>query len=377
MQMSWKENVVHKNDTERYKIAVPFNFLFGKKRQKYISSELEKRHPCFTDDFGFDSVLTLVHGKPMLDVVVAKKIKLEENIADLKKRKFVYAAGFVFFVICLLLFSFVIVFNHKNDKTKAFENDEKEDGVEQTNVQYSAGADGFSGFDFCDFLFEIIGKNNGRIRELSLKYDCFTQTVEALAKGIYPEQFSEIYSDLFISPVSYESEVPVLKCKYKGKVKIDKKNETCDLKSFLPRIRKVLVQCDGDLIEESINPISFRFNYGDVEKILREIDCVCKDENVGITQFDIAENQKTILFDKDVSYCDGIKLKNICDNIRLFDVHVKHVKKTTISEKKATEMKIAKNIAKNITKIGEVKYQDGTTNVFYKDSNGKLVKERM
>ena len=53
--MSLKNNVIKKQDYERYEIVVPFSSLLGRRRKSFFSSELEKRHPCFSDEFAFDS----------------------------------------------------------------------------------------------------------------------------------------------------------------------------------------------------------------------------------------------------------------------------------------------------------------------------------
>lgn len=49
------ENVVRKNEYDRYLIPMPFSKLLGERKKKYIFSELEKRHPCFSNKFCFDS----------------------------------------------------------------------------------------------------------------------------------------------------------------------------------------------------------------------------------------------------------------------------------------------------------------------------------
>ena len=50
-----RNNLLRKRDFEKYEIEIPFIYALGKRRVKFLSSELEKMHPCFSDEFAFDS----------------------------------------------------------------------------------------------------------------------------------------------------------------------------------------------------------------------------------------------------------------------------------------------------------------------------------
>ena len=49
--MYGKNCAVKKSDYENYSINLPFKFLLGKRRKKFIFKELEKLHPCFSDEY--------------------------------------------------------------------------------------------------------------------------------------------------------------------------------------------------------------------------------------------------------------------------------------------------------------------------------------
>ena len=66
-------------DYEKYQLVLPYRFLFGRKRQRFIYSELEKLHPCFSGEFCFDSNMRKVCKKGFVsDVMVIHKNKLAE-----------------------------------------------------------------------------------------------------------------------------------------------------------------------------------------------------------------------------------------------------------------------------------------------------------
>ena len=61
-----------------YSIPFPVKSVGRIQKNKYLCSQLEKLHPCFSDDCCFDSRLKLsVHGL-QADVVVMQKFRLAE-----------------------------------------------------------------------------------------------------------------------------------------------------------------------------------------------------------------------------------------------------------------------------------------------------------
>ena len=52
-----EKSMLKKKDFECYNVLLPFSTIAGKRRRRYLCSELEKRHPCFSDEFAYDLVL--------------------------------------------------------------------------------------------------------------------------------------------------------------------------------------------------------------------------------------------------------------------------------------------------------------------------------
>ena len=65
-------------DYDFYTIPVPVKAVLNRNKKHYISSQLEKLHPCFSDDCSFDTHLHLKKTGIKADVVVMQKLKLAE-----------------------------------------------------------------------------------------------------------------------------------------------------------------------------------------------------------------------------------------------------------------------------------------------------------
>ena len=114
--MSLKNNVIKRRDFERYEIIVPFSSLVGRRRKSFLSSELEKRHPCFSDEFAFDSGIKKISKKGMLaDVLVVNKYKL----AEYEQRRKFSGRGFFLERDSPSSIGFIINLKHNNQNFKS------------------------------------------------------------------------------------------------------------------------------------------------------------------------------------------------------------------------------------------------------------------
>ena len=79
MREKQRNNVIKKRDFERYEILLPFKALAGKRKKQFLCSELEKLHPCFSDEFAYDSSIHgIKKGGICEEVFVINKFKLAE-----------------------------------------------------------------------------------------------------------------------------------------------------------------------------------------------------------------------------------------------------------------------------------------------------------
>ena len=72
-------NMILQKDYEKYELILPYKAALGRARQRFIYSELEKMHPCFSDEFCVDSSFKKFTKMGISsDVIVMHKFKLAE-----------------------------------------------------------------------------------------------------------------------------------------------------------------------------------------------------------------------------------------------------------------------------------------------------------
>ena len=194
---------VKKSDYEIYTFNIPLR-LRGKRRDAFITRELEKKHPCFSQQCCYDSRLKLHKGKLQSLVAVMDKLKLLEykgkskngislegikncKFFDDNKRFFILACGFLlltFIAVPCLLFN-----SKKADKVNPIENvmlTEENPPIEKNDSDVSAT-------DFLETLFLKLAGENGLIENFSyskenFSLDDFGVKISMNVKKIHPEK---------------------------------------------------------------------------------------------------------------------------------------------------------------------------------------------
>lgn len=77
--------IIKKDDYERYTIPFSLNYFLPKARKKYIWEELEKQHPCFSEDCCYFYKDKIGKKGVFSDVIVMGKAKLAEYKGKCKK----------------------------------------------------------------------------------------------------------------------------------------------------------------------------------------------------------------------------------------------------------------------------------------------------
>ncbi len=239
---SLRNAVVQKEEYDRYFIPLPVSCLVGKKSEKYIFSELEKRHPCFSNEFSYDSRLKISKKGFVSDVVVIRKLRLSQyrnflgvKFAGEKGKRFISRKvkwlG-IFVALVLALVTGLAVWG------LAFGQDPFEDSPSGAgagtgggqalwgtglglagNPSPSSSGVGLAGTSASlelgaglDFLGEM--KNlNGHISNFSWKWDGFTEKITAAVDCVYPEDFSDFLKngESEISFINYVNGKPEFK----------------------------------------------------------------------------------------------------------------------------------------------------------------------
>ena len=393
-------NVLKKYDYEKYQIIMPFTAIAGKKRKQFLCSELEKMHPCFSDEYAFDSEIKKISRKGLsTDVLVMNKFKLAEYEG---KRRF-SGSGFyindkedvmsenlrhryfvnkkwkitVWSIIgcsligCIGLISGVLASVSgelkSNNQETAFE------VTEAVPVEENIKSDSLYEKDF----FEAVTSASGIIKNFEWKFKDFSKTIRAAVRGIYPEDLSVIHD----STVVYENGIPQMNLFFTHI--IPKKENLVNLETVLSnsdfnkKLRETITKYGAVLKEENAPPYHIEFICNDsdkTKKLFAELAQIIRDDNrtvtyVSLNPIDVQKIQAGISIETIPLPETGFDLNLISENLKLFfdnSVVNKVYKTGTVVRTDGAEL--------NVHVIGEIKRADNSIVVFYKTPEGKIQK---
>lgn len=402
--------VIKKNDYEKYQLVLPYSCLAGRKRQLFIYSELEKLHPCFSDEFSFDTKLKSFSKKGISsEVMVIHKYKLAEyearRVSSEKMIDRACGTGFLaesckrqrFFVdkkvkrrlclglsLILLFFLFTsLVIGTKIEKgnegesfslsAAASDTDVYEDFVEESGEELTALGQSF---------FADVKGAGGRILSFHWSFDGFTEELSARVKGVYPEDFTGVGA----MSVNYEKAVPLLQVSGSRKnhfYKLQNISATSD--GLYQKLRKILADNEALILEEKLNPYKITFSckrelmqniffaldeaFNQSERLISLVDIKTKEDGF----FDIEIGALTAACKDKVKVGEVISLNVLAENWESFGENLL-IKSSSVKENKNL---IPKNLPQKKTdgvKIGEIKSSEGKIISFYKSSDGKIKK---
>lgn len=413
--MNQNNNVLRKYDYEKYEVQLPFSAAFGKRRKRFLCSELEKMHPCFSDEFTFDSVFKGINHKGINeDVFVINKMKLaeyeakrrfegsgfsveqsenSENPANTEKRCFCHRQYRLFMnfkwkltiwtcLACLLVGSTGVVCGAlvSRENMRSSENSGMpEAAVEETKSKKPEKPAKLENPIETAF-FENISSAKGKIASFDWKLQGFSKTMNAFVKGVYPEM-------LFAAAgknVVYENGVPQMKisCEQtiKGSVVKDQKTEPFMANQIL---RELISDAGGVLLEENISPYHIEFSCRinpETEKMFEKLESIIREQEMAVSQLSINQNGngelRTGLSLERIPFSEeGFDLKLLAENLQLFSVESgrKSAKKTSTASE---VLKKEQPRPESRQKLGEIKRPDNSLVVFYKNSEGKMEVEK-
>lgn len=395
-----RNTVIDKSDYEKYRIPLTFVNLFSKYKKKYICSELEKRHPCFSDDFSYFPKNKITKNGIVADVFVMNKSTLA-NYKNLSKKgslviqennkiKVFCSRNKILILIATLSLIFIICFFsilYFSGDAKNLTINEPEQSI--TNMkQEKNNFNKFNKDTLCKIL-ELIRTNSGKIKELSWGITQLGENISCGIKYIYPEVLERQFSNLRISSVSYVDNVPQMIFSINNKINLDQSaNQKNNILSIKNNIREIIKKYNGKIIEEEVFPykVTFETKIEIKEKmtennIFTEINnCTNKSflyvSFFSISRANINDNyfRITIIFSDNENY-QNQTLKQIGTNIDLF-LNNSHeiIKENTIN--KTNNIYDNKKINNDLF-LGEVNYKSGKKLLFYKNQNGKIIKKEV
>lgn len=406
--MIQKTNVLRKDDFEKYEIVLPFSAVLGRRRKKYLYSELEKMHPCFSDEFCFDTAVRKIGKKGIsTDVLVMSKRKLAEYegkrnfsgtgfFAGKQKHRFFVNEKmrliFLSLIFCLLAWCVIFLCG------KIFEHETvaEVETVASDSVVISEEPDFVP---LCNLFFDVLNKSGGKISVFEWELDGFTETLSASIKEIYPEDLAALNDfknrNKSEESVFYENGLPVMKLFYSQNFSVIKENAVEKSNSFEvekifenadfnKRLRNIISENGAVMTGEKAPPYHIEFTCDfnlEGQKLFEQIaDLINSGKrrvvslsvnspgdgkgDVGIS-IEPLQSEKIPPFD----------LKLISENLKFFESSKEKKNTTAFFTIKQSVTTPAAEPKKQIKKIGEIKSPDNTTVVFYKNENGKI--ERM
>jgi len=375
-----RSNVIRSADYERYYIPVSLKNLVGKKRNIYISGELEKRHPCYTDACEFDSKVRLRNKSLILDVVVINKLKLSEY----KRKSRVIDLGFFLDKeisvlrfsdkkkLLVIFFSFGILLTGIYSVLKSAERKkEKEVVIESIESEFIEDMAFESIPELLGGKFlEIVSVKKGMITDFDWKIENGMEFIQGNLNKVFPEEI-EISGFENISSVEYVNNSPVFNFELRQQIREKENNEkNCLFEVYAPELRKEILMGEGVLLEEKRKSSNVRFRCKNNLMVLSNLARALEAKDIGVNELRIMRDGKEYLMvemtlSESYGYKSGIPIDVMPSYSKIFiEEKEKSIQKNLAIPEKTGEMK----------KVGSVGYENGKKLVFYKNPEGKLVK---
>lgn len=402
-----KENLVQKNDYEFYKIPFPLKMLSGKRRRNFLLTELEKLHPCFSSLCTYDYKMKIGKKGFESDVIVMNRFKLAElkknnGYAGLKfpevKRKFFVSENHkkifhsLLFLIFILL-AFAGYFVYKNFVQNQVRKIEIENALISEN-QNSVFEENDSLAEYINLekdIFEIVGNCDGKISSFEWRISDGYEFVNCAMSNIFPEEFEKLNQDYIEkSSVIYQASIPFFSVKSRRKLfeqnfsKADFERET-NRSAFLNSIRNELFneENESQVLEENSDLLKFSFviqnNLSGAAKFFEKINFLCSEFNFAcsgflLEKYDESKMHVEIQFMNDEKIC-GCFLQDLINHLELLGFQ--NISKNPAEQKSENKNQNIENVKSEefnkFQKIGEVTYQNGKKNIFYKTTEGKVI----
>lgn len=396
-------NTILKDEYEKYKIPLSFAQLFPKQKKKYIWGELEKRHPCFSDDYCYFTKLKFSRKGFYSDIFVVDKSKLTKTgkkvfIDDNNKINFFLTGNSeIIFISLVFLIFIVLILTCLNYSKKSRENNNIVCKLEQKSVKNEKNS--FVNKKYKDFdnsvvekYLKIVSDNSGQINKFIWNVNYNGEIFSSEVKSVYPEKLETYFTNCSISPIVYNEKTPLLNFKVSNAFQVTRgeiQNRSESFSKAKELIRSFLLFNKINLIGEESNPYRIKFNLGidkfNLEKykiILIQLEKLFKSENLIPIEIQISQLQSSntfALLSFNISFSQDINLENDVFSIigKNFNLFVGN-QNLRIPSKKITNQTLTKDSKENPNKIiGVVNYKSGKKILFYKTPQGKIIKEEV
>ena len=307
--MNQASSIIKKRDFEKYEIVIPFSSILGKRKKQYLCSELEKLHPCFSDEYIFDSFFKKFCRKGLFsDVYVMSKYKL----AEYEGQRHFSGSGFLVekgpgnkverrfhhifvdkkwrWIMWLSLWCALVglagAVSGSMAGSRYYKSLNKTNNPELDNNSFSENEieeyvpDKLREISLVEKLLLIVEKSAGKISDFEWHIDGYSEKLNVSITGVFPEELQELevqtntknnvsnnYSNR--ETVVYKKGIPAISVSYNCSVtdyspavKVQYKEsvlENSGNSDLFKTIREVIIESGGELLEENISPYKLSF----------------------------------------------------------------------------------------------------------------------
>lgn len=421
--MELKKNVIQKKDYERYAVSIPFRVLLSRNRKRFLFGELEKLHPCFSDECSLESKIRLGKRGLVSDVVVMNSLKLSEYKARFfgKKlflegspekcvfknkdwqKKLLIATGFSLVLAVFCSAGVVAFMQHKKAESNAL-HDEKTnfgmadevDKTEQTGAEILVGK---APSELPELFLSVVEGDSAFLNELEWVCDGINERFSAGVGYIHPQRLIKA-CEFELSDVTYKDNVPFFTVRGKTKVRKTKMSENEFVWSngstglfeageddFF-EFRKIIESAGAVFLEEKFNPWRIHFvlknaTLDETEALIANMAGFVLKKGIAIKRLVIRKGglddfELEIETMPDLSPSMGVNLSLLEKRFRLFGL------KNNVKEVSSYQLSVGKNSCdtpvsvmemEKVKKIGEIRHKDGTFVVYFKNQQGKIMSE--
>jgi len=377
--------ILKSEDYDSYKILLPPDHLFGKRKQQYLYRELEKRHPCFSESFAYD-VSSKLTGKGIIcNVTVMDKTVLGHYKADYpksslfteeKEKVFTGKKAGLFFVMAGMVLVILGAFTMKKYMRKTEVIQETEESVPlimELNKETESIA--------VNLLMDT-AESGGKIKSLFWSYDGFSENLLLELTECFPSDFS--YSgekmEIKFSPVAFKENTEIFSLdafKKAGEpVSVKEKNPDAR-KKFFSEINRWFIEKGFSVLSEDYSsgkiqlsrPVEMQKKYFD---FAREVDLLFTECGFSLQELKISGNTMELAFTDIFTIPFSMNIFETLSEINpvFFEqkVSVKNIPQKGLKKTNTPEKPERK-------KIGKISHENGDSVTFYKNKKGKIENE--
>lgn len=368
-------------DYDFYTIPFPARAFFKSQRKRYIFSQLEKLHPCFSDDCSFDTHFRIEKSGLKADIVVMQKYRLAEYKAnksrlffkELKHHEFFQERKrrYLFWILAALIFPLFFLLPVNKEKPVQIlpaENPHLPDTVPNEEPPLILQ------------LLPLISSHAASLSDFSWSFDGYIESASMYLKGVFPEEL-QAFPSLSFSPVTFQGQSPLMTITFsrssRGQASISQPGHHLNPAS----LRQIILQNNLVLIEESVRPASIKLQVENNQSAaLAGLLEYFKEKNLCMNQIKIKSSRSQLtleLFFTDYLLYDLTEFyEGLIQNINVFFPREKITAKEMSGggEPRGLQKPLAQTLQKPLNKVGQILKPDGSIETYYKDENGKIIK---